>query len=84
MEREASAERDSAARRDSGHSRGKPAPHAGKMLLRRNVGRTRRGDPQPHGLSLASAAFFVIVTACSERFAAADGPSRFTEGRDDA
>jgi hypothetical protein len=46
------------------------------MLLRRHVGGTRRGDPQPHGLSLASAAFFVIVTACSERFAAADGPSR--------
>jgi len=34
---------------------------------------TPRGDPQPHALSLACASFFVILTACSTRFAPQTG-----------
>src|SRR5690242_17363673 len=35
------------------------ASQAGKTLLRLNVDGTRRGDPHPHALSLACAAFFL-------------------------
>ena len=34
-------------------------PQAGKTRLRLTVSRTWRGDPHPHALSLACAAFFV-------------------------
>ncbi len=50
-----------------------PVPQAGKTPLRLGVGERGVGTPIPHALSLACAAFFVSVTACSTGFSARVG-----------